>query len=140
MKRYFIDSNIFLRLLSKEDEKTFKACNTFLKLVKYNEVKAACSDIVLAEVSWTLKTFYKFPKPEIITASRSIINFKSLLWTNKFDHRLALNLYQEHGVKFIDCLIASIPQIQSGEWTIVSYDKDFDKLKVSRIEPHQIKV
>jgi predicted nucleic-acid-binding protein len=42
---------------------------------------------------------------------------------------------ERHKAKWIDCLIASAPDIQSGETAVVSYDRDFDRLGVVRLEP-----
>jgi len=44
-------------------------------------------------------------------------------------------MYSSKNVKFIDAMIASVDQIVSGSWVVVSYDKDFDKLGVKRAEP-----
>ena len=139
MKRYFIDSNIFLRFLSKENETTYTECANFLKSVKSNKVSAASSHFVLTEVIWTLQRSYKFSKKEVIPAAKSILNMRGIYWTNKVDPLASLDLYQDKGIKFIDSFLASIPQIQSKQWTIVSYDKDFDKLNLPRLEPDQVK-
>lgn len=41
--RYFIDTNIFLRVL-KEDNKTFKDCFDFLDMIRDGKIKAFTSD------------------------------------------------------------------------------------------------
>ena len=138
MKRYFIDTNIFLRFLIKDAPSPNQACIDFFKAVKSNRLQAACSDLVLAEIAWTLNSYYKFPKQQIADSLNSIRHLRGVLWSNRFDTSLALQLYQENNVKFIDSLLSSIPQIQSGRWTIVSYDHDFDKLRLNRLEPQQI--
>ncbi len=56
-----------------------------------------------------------------------------------YDFKVALKIYAEKNVKFIDALIASIPQIQAKEWTVISYDRDFDKIGINRKEPMGIK-
>lgn len=49
--------------------------------------------------------------------------------------RCALELHRKSGAKFIDCMISSIQGIRNGVISVVSYDRDFDKLGVKRFEP-----
>jgi len=51
---------------------------------------------------------------------------------------LAIEIYEKFPVKFIDALIVSNPKIFKKEITIISYDKDFDKLNVKRKEPKDV--
>ena len=52
---YFIDTNIFLRVFVKENEKAFKECLDILELVKNGKIKAFINNLVIAEVNWILK-------------------------------------------------------------------------------------
>lgn len=138
MSKVFIDTNIFLRTLIEEDEKTFKDCFQLLQNIKTNKLRGVTSSVVLSEIAWTLLSYYKFSKLEVVKALRSILNLRGLSIIDKFQHEVALSLYEKSSVKFIDALIASIPDIFSKKWTIISYDKDFDKVGIKRMEPHQI--
>ncbi len=135
---YFIDTNVFLRTLVKEDEKSFVECYGLLEAVKTNEIKAATAGIVLAEVVWTLSSFYDLSKSEVVESLRSIQNLRGLKLLDEYDHRRALEMYSNHHVKYVDAVIASLPDIQSKERTIVSYDKDFEKLDVLWMEPGEV--
>jgi uncharacterized protein len=134
-KEYFIDTNIFLRTLVKENEKSFSECFSFLELVKKKKLKACTSFLVLAEVNWTLGSFYKFSKDETIRAIKSIVNLKNLKICDGCAFQSAVALYEAHNIKFVDALIASNFAVQKRKAIIVSYDKDFDKLEATRIEP-----
>lgn len=138
MVKYFIDTNIFLRVVAKEDEKTFEECFRLFEKIKRNKIEAVTSKIVLAEIAWTLSSFYKFSKEKVVEALESISKTGGLVIVNDGDTRLAIELYKNHSVKFADCVIASLEEIQTGKWIIISYDKDFDKLKVLRKEPKNI--
>lgn len=136
--KYFLDTNIFLRTLNPTDSpKAHKECLKFVSLIEDNKIKAITSNLVLSEVVWTLKRFYKFPKERIINAMYSIYNLK-IPFNNNFQTQVAIEMFQMNSVKFIDAQIASIPEIKDKKWTVVSYDKDFDKLKVKRKEPGEI--
>ena len=133
---YFIDTNIFLRVLIKEEK--FEECYQFLDLVRQNKIKAITSSPVMAEIDWVLEGFYKFEKMEVIKGLKSILKLKGLRIIDKMDVSLAIEFYKNYNIKFIDALIASNPKIFKKEITIISYDKDFDKINVLRKEPKEI--
>lgn len=135
---YFIDSNVFLRILVKEDERTFRECYQFLKLVDNRRLKAITSSLVLSEIDWVLEGFYKFKKREVIKCLESILKLKGLKIIDKIEAILAVELYKKYNIKFIDALISSNPQIYQKKVIVVSYDKDFDKIGVKRKEPKEI--
>jgi len=136
--KYFIDTNIFLRVLIESDKKIYDECLQLLSAIKENKIDAITSDIVMGEIVWTLKAFYKTEKKDIVDALRYISNLSGLTFHNNSDNLLSIDLFSKHNVKYADCLIASLNLINMGECTIVSYDKDFDQLKVNRLEPKDI--
>lgn len=74
----------------------------------------------------------------IARAIKGILHLNNLKIRENFRLSLALEIYETHSIKFIDALIASHPQIQNQEMIVVSYDRDFDKLKIIRKEPKEI--
>lgn len=135
---YFVDTNIFLRVLNREDEKIFKECSELLKLVKEDKIKIFTSNLVLAEIIFTLISFYKFKKIDAAESLKSVINLTGLKITNRADVKTALEFYENYNIKFVDAIIASNPLILQKKMKIISYDKDFDKLGAIRIEPSKI--
>lgn len=138
MKKYLLDTNIFLRILSGLDSEQKGECETLLREVERGKIKAYVPSLVLSEVVWTLSSYYKHSKKEIVIAVKSIINISNLKFIDGYNVFLGLDMYEKKSVKYIDALIASTPDIQSGKMIVVSYDKDFDKLKVKRLEPQNV--
>lgn len=136
--KLLVDANVFLRVLVKEREEDFEACRRLLQAVKVKEVEALTAGLVLAEVVWTLSSYYRFPKEKVILGIRSILDLRGMRIVDRYDYRVALDLYRKHRVKYIDACIASIEEIAKRTWTIVSYDRDFDKLGVLRKEPSEL--
>ena len=134
---YFIDSNVFLRVLVKEDETSFRSCVKLLEKVNIKKMQALTSDLVLAEVSWVLNSYYDFSKAKVISALEGIVNLTGLKIKNTTDISTAIDLYKNNKVKFIDALIAS-DKMFALNGIVISYDKDFDKLGIKRKEPDQI--
>ena len=132
---YFVDTNIFLRALINDDKKKYADVITFLEGIKNNRFKAYSSSLVLAEVVWTLSSFYKLQKSDVVKSVESIINLNGLMFIESQNSAKALELYKTHNVKYIDCLIMSGLVDKDKTWVIVSYDLDFDKPGAERIEP-----
>ncbi len=130
---YILDTNIFLRTLIKEDNQTFEDCINFLRLVKTNKIKAILPGVVLSEIAWVLKSFYKFPKSKVVKALKSMLKLSGLKIADNYDYKQTIKFYESKNVKYIDCLIASL--VKNKNYSVISYDKDFDKLKIKRQEP-----
>src|SRR3990167_9041037 len=109
---YFIDSNIFLRTLIADNKKQYYDCIRLLKNVKENRIKAVTGSVILAEIAWTLGSYYNFPKEKIIKAIKAVINLRGLKILDNYQHLLAINLYEKYTVKYIDALIASYQELQ----------------------------
>ncbi len=135
---YFLDSNVFLRPIVKDDLQKTKECERLFEKIKKKEIKAFTSNLVLAEIVWVGLKVYKIKKDELIKAIKGILDFKNLKVINNLNPRLAIEIYEKFRVKFIDALNASNPQIFKKEVVVVSYDKDFDKIGVKRKEPGEI--
>jgi len=136
--KYFIDSNIFLRPIVKDDLAKVKECERIFEKINKGEIKAFTSNLVLAELIWTGKKVYGIEKTELIKVIRGILDLRNLKIVDDFNSRLALAIYEKYPIKFIDALIASNPKIYKKEAVVVSYDKDFDKIGIKRKEPSQI--
>jgi len=136
--RYFLDSNIFLRPIVKDDPEKVRDCERLFEKIERGVIKAFTSNLILAEIIWVGNSFYKIKKEDLIEMIRGILDLKNLKIIDNFDSRKAIGFYEKYPVKFIDALIASNPKIFKKEITIISYDKDFDKLNVKRKEPKEI--
>ncbi|MBU0978519.1 MAG: PIN domain-containing protein [Patescibacteria group bacterium] len=133
MMIYILDTNIFLRTLIKENDQTFADCVKLLGLIKSYQVEAVLPGVVLSEVAWVLKSYYQLPKAKVIQALKSILKLNGLKVVDNYDYEQTIKYYEENNVKYIDCLIASL--VKNNKYAVVSYDEDFDKLKISRQEP-----
>ena len=67
-----------------------------------------------------------------------LLEKSTISYDNRFDISVAISLYAAQSVKFADALIASHPLLRQGKLIVVSYDADFDKLGVKRVEPEAI--
>ena len=70
--KYFLDTNIFLRAIVKDDLRAAKECENIFELLQENKFKAVTSTLVLAELVWTGLSFYKIQKEQIVDLKKSL--------------------------------------------------------------------
>ncbi len=133
-----IDTNIFLRIFVKENESMFQECKGALKLVARKVIAAYTNTIVLMEIQFVLTTIYNYPRDRIKKALASVLSIPNIKITDDTDARWATDAYGKTTIKFADCLLASSKRVQKEKSAILSYDRDFDKLGVRRVEPKDL--
>lgn len=134
MKEVFLDTNIFLRFLVDDKGKQHRGCVRLFELMEAGEIRGIICSVVILEIYFTLKSFYRFSNKKCEGLLRRILTANNLKIIDNFDYNRALELFTNTGVKFADCLIACL-KFFGKRGVIVSYDKDFDRLGVERIEP-----
>lgn len=134
----FIDTNIFIRSATFDSNVQSQQSIELLTLIHNGKYKSFTSSHVLAEFVWVLGSFYKYKKAQVNELLQSIHSIQNLSFINDVDESLAMVLFKENNVKYIDTLIASIPEISKRKCVVVSYDHDFDKLGVKRLEPKDL--
>lgn len=132
---YLIDSNVFLRVIVRDDERTWQDCGSFLTAVGNSQINAYIPSLIPAEVHYVLKSFYGYKRIALLESLKSIAAIANIRIFDDISFYRAVELFEEYNVKFIDCLLASSKLIQEGKAVIVSYDRDFDKLGIRRVEP-----
>ena len=132
----FIDTNLFLRYFTRDDEEKAQNVLELLKRVEKNEEKVITSSLVMFEVIFTLESFYKVSREEIKELLYPILDLKGLKLSDKEIFRDALDLFtQKKKLSFADAFNTSFA-IKKGVKEIYSYDKDFDKLEgIERVTP-----
>lgn len=134
-KKYFLDTNIFLRVLIPENEEMFLRSSLFLQKIKEGEIQAYTSSFVLTEINWVLRSYYKYSKQKCISAVESILSLPNLKITSDHEIRNAISLAKENNIKFVDAILASHIIFEGKNAILISYDKEFDRLSIKREEP-----
>ena len=135
MNKYLVDTNIFLRILQKDNLKMFDACKKLFEKCEQGKIKLYTSNLVILELVWTLKNFYKEKKEQIVDEIFSILNFPNLDIEDKELLLETLMLWQHKNTDFSDVYNYVLAK-KTNITNIYSYDKDFDQFdKKIRIEP-----
>lgn len=134
----FLDTNIFLRFLTRDDAAKAAACLALFQRVQAGTEEATTSEVVLAEVAYVLSSprQYGLGHADIAARLRPLVGLRGLKLPYKRRLLHALDLYGTYPhLDFEDCL--TVAQIeQQGLATLVSYDRGFDRVPgIARTEP-----
>lgn len=135
MKTVFVDTNIFLRYLTSDDPAKYEKCRELFKKAVDGKIRLLTSDMVIAELIWTLQSFYKVPKAEVIEKISILTNTPNLDIPNSGIIAEALIVYSRKNIDYIDAYNAVFMRHHNTS-DIYSYDGDFDTIGgIKRIEP-----
>jgi len=129
-----IDANIILRYLTNEPQEQAERVARLFEAVTQGE-EVLVEEVVLAEVVWTLASFYRMPRSSIADALLELLAEENIRALDKESLRLALVIFSEKNLDFADALLAA-KALQSGDPVVYSFDRDLDHIAgVVRREP-----
>jgi predicted nucleic-acid-binding protein len=125
----FVDTNVFLRFLTNDDPIKAKKAEALFKAAVDGRQRLRTSLLVIAEIVWTLESFYELPKEDIANKVAMILNTPHLNCPEAPLIRRALDLYSGLNIDFVDAYHAFYIK-DEGIRQMVSYDrKHFGRLK-----------
>jgi len=131
----FVDTNIFLRYFTKDDEEKAKEVLELLKKVDRGEEEITTSSLVIFETIFTLNSYYEVPREKIKDLIFLILDLKGLKLRDKRTYKEALEIYANKNISFADAFNYAFAK-KKGLDQIYSYDEDFDTFKdIKRITP-----
>lgn len=126
------DANVFLRWLLDDDHAKAERIAVLFKRAEEGKAEVRATDITVAEVVWVLGSFYEM-KPDAIAEVLEPMLDSPVEFENRERLMVAMELFRAHKVSFGDCYLAAFAREMRAE--VASYDRDFDKLAVKRMEP-----
>lgn len=139
-ERVFVDTNIFLRYLTNDDPEQADEVERLLVAAAAGSVSLLTNAIVLAEIVWTLDSYYKLPRDEIRDHVLAILNSDGLVVENEDLILQAITDYVDLNVDFADAYNASW-SIGREVTTICTFDiRHFGRIEsIEARTPGQIK-
>ena len=133
----FVDTNVILRLLTKDHPRQSAAAQEVFRLVANGNLLVTTSETVIAEVLYVLSSrgLYDLSRSDIRRKISNILRLQCMIVPNKQLYERALEVYASTGVDFEDALSVAHMEAQ-GITTILSFDRDFDRFpSIEREEP-----
>ncbi len=133
----FLDTNILLRYLTRDDERKASAALALLQRIERGEERVITTQAVIFETVFTLQRFYKVPRPEIAELVLPIVMLRGVQLPNKPLYQEAFALYVERKISLPDAWNGVFMRAR-GLTEIYSWDTDFDAMAwLTRIEPRE---
>lgn len=133
----FVDANIFIRHLTRDDPEKAEACFALFKKAERNEVELTTTEAVIAEVVYVLssKQLYNLPRQGIRELLYPLLSLPGLKLTPRKLYLGALDVYATHSIDFEDAIITARMDRDDIQ-QILSYDRDIDQVQdTTRLEP-----
>ena len=127
-KVYLIDTNVILRYLLNDHKRFSPKAKAFILDVAKGIKKAELQSVVVVECVYVMEKFYEIPKNEIVDKLSRILNIKGIVNADKSAILDALVKYENSSADIVDCILAAK---SSPQHVIVSFDKDFKRLKAT---------
>ena len=122
MASIFVDTNVFLRFLTNDDPvKAARAGKLFRDAVGGLR-PLATSGLVIAEIVWTLESYYGLPKSQIVEKVEKILNTPNLECDESSRILQALDIYVHENIDYIDAYNALYMR-DMGLVRIATYDR-----------------
>lgn len=102
MNSIFVDTNVFLRFLTNDHPAKARRAEKLFRDAIGGRVSLTTSVLVIAEIVWTLESFYKLGTAEIADKVEKIMNTPNLQCDESSRILLALDAYVHQNIDFID--------------------------------------
>jgi len=128
MNKSFVDTNLFIRYLTNDDQEKADRVEKLLVQAKSGTLNLVTTEMVIAEIVWVLESFYELTPKVIAPLIRGILATPGLEVINGPLISRALELYEGQNVDFVDGYIAAVMEKQG-----ISVLYSFDRKHISRI-------
>lgn len=123
MIEVFVDTNIILRFLAKDNPDFFQKSECFFGQVRDNKKKGLISLLVVQEVVWVLEHYYKMKRVEFTNDLLQLLSLESIeiYDARKDDLFELLRVFAESKLDFVDIYLHLEAKRTNGQ--IFSYDE-----------------
>lgn len=137
MAEPYLDTNVIIRLLTRDDLEKQQRAKLFFERVERKELQVTAPLTVIADTVYVLSSskYYNLPRSEIVALLSPLIRLPGFRLRQRKVILRALDAYLMYNFDFTDAVIFAAMQ-QSQSKTLYSFDRDFDHLQgISRKEP-----
>lgn len=134
----FLDTNVIVRYLVKDDQVKAEACFQLFKKLEQGTEELTTCEAVIAEVVYVLssRALYGLNHEEIRARLTPILTLKGLRLPQKRLYLKALDLYAIYSFLDFEDALCVVHMENEDTKELYSYDTDFDRIPgIRRIEP-----
>ena len=121
MNSHFIDTNLFLRYLTNDVPDQAALVDQLLLQAEQGEFELHTSVLTIAEMVWTLESYYGLAKDDVRDQIVTILNTPGIIVENAEIIAHALSLYVNENIDFVDAYSGTWMQKQ-GIASAITFD------------------
>jgi predicted nucleic acid-binding protein len=125
----FVDSNILVRHLTGDPPAQAARATRYLQGAE----ELLLPDLILAEVTYVLESFYETPRARVATTLRSVLAFPAIRVVDVDLLQRAVEVYEVHRLDFADAYLVASAE-RTGVGVIASFDRTIDRVTTVRRE------
>ena len=127
-----LDTNVVLRLLLNDDPAQNDRLDALLQAHGQAPGALLITDVLLAEVFWTLRSAYAQDKPALLRALQGLLEEASIAFEDRQSVADAVAAYEAGPCGFADCLVAAKNQRLGSSFT-ATFDRRMARLPGVRV-------
>lgn len=127
MKKYIVDTNVFLRFLLKDHKKHYQTAKKYFTQAKKGKINLILIPQIVLEINYVLKKVYSLPRNRITNILAKLIKSPDLEVQKRELLLKAVEKYKKTNVDLMDLYLYETAQEQNAQ--ILSFDKDFTRIK-----------
>ncbi|PIY68906.1 hypothetical protein COY90_03385 [Candidatus Roizmanbacteria bacterium CG_4_10_14_0_8_um_filter_39_9] len=127
MKSYFIDTNVILRFLLRDNEGCYKKAVGYFGDAKAGNIQLHLIPEVIFEIDYVLRGVYSIPKQEIVEICLKLVKSPLLKINDRSVLIQALEMYKTMNIDLFDIYLHYFALNKKS--TVLSFDRDFEKFK-----------
>ena len=128
MHKAFVDTNILIRLIVKDDDIKRKAIEKLFEKANQKKIILYILPVAILEIVWVLEKFYKLDKKTIREFIEAVLNTSEIKCDMENVFRSAIKIYEEKNIKFADAVMGCWG-LDKDISTVYTYDeKDFKRI------------
>ena len=126
MKKYIVDTNVFLRFLLKDHEKHYQTAKKYFIKAKKKKVNLILIPHIVLEINYVLKKVYFLPRKRVVNILAKLIKSPDLEVQKRELLLKTVEKYKKTNIDLMDLYLYETAQQQNAQ--ILSFDKDFKKI------------
>lgn len=131
MKLYYVDTNVFLRYLLKDNPQQCTQAEELFEKAKNKKVKLVVPQIILFEIQFVLSRTYRLPKQEVVESLSSLLAVEYFHIQNKDVLKNTLTIFEGSTNSLVDCFLFVVADRAKAE--LFTFDKKLKNLKQTKI-------
>ena len=126
MKKYFVDTNFFLRFILKDNLRQWRIADNYFQEARSEKIRLVFLTEIILEIEYVIRKVYKLNRKIIFKYLSTLLAINSIEIPDREVLRKALLVYLEKNIDLIDVIL--FLKAKSQESTVLSFDRDLKRL------------